>query len=98
MKPSFVFLYRAFNRIAQCEVWHDAVLRADLAPIAIGIDSIIGAATVIRPPVSAKTDPGFVSVSIGSHTALGSGVVCEAAEIGSNVVIGDGVILVRKAR
>jgi len=81
--------------VNQSEIWHDVVIRGDLADVVIGADTTIGAASVIRPPFNGtKEAPGYLSVSIGSHSAVGAGVVCEAAEIGSNVVVGDGAVLV----
>lgn len=71
-------------------VWHQAVVRGDLAEIAIGRGSNIQDLCVVH----VSTD---VPVSIGEGVVVGHGCILHGCTIESNVLVGMGTIIMDRA-
>ena len=72
-------------------VWHYVVIRGDNDYIKIGNE------TNIQENSSVHTDPGF-PVKIGNRVTIGHNAVIHGAEIGDNVIIGMGAIVLNGAK
>lgn len=72
-------------------VWYGAVLRADLAPIDIGVGSNIQDGCVVH------TDPGF-PVSVGRGVSVGHRAVLHGCTVADDVLIGMGAVVLNGAR
>ncbi|MBQ7718836.1 MAG: gamma carbonic anhydrase family protein [Clostridia bacterium] len=71
-------------------VWHMAVIRGDLAPIAIGKGSNVQEQAVVH----VDTDYG---VKIGDNVTVGHGAIIHGCTIGNNTLIGMGAIILNGA-
>jgi carbonic anhydrase/acetyltransferase-like protein (isoleucine patch superfamily) len=71
-------------------VWYGSVLRAELAPIAIGPDSNVQDNSVIH------TDHGF-PVTLGARVTVGHRVVLHGCTVEDDVLVGMGAVIMNGA-
>lgn len=74
-----------------CSVWHNAVIRADDAPITVGAGSNVQDCAVLH------ADEGCPLV-IGEGVTIGHGAVVHGAEVGDRSLVGMGAIVLSGAR
>jgi carbonic anhydrase/acetyltransferase-like protein (isoleucine patch superfamily) len=74
----------------ESSIWYGAVVRADSAPIDIGIRTNVQDNCVLH------ADPGF-PLTIGNSTTLGHGAICHGATIGDGVLVGMGAVVMNGA-
>ena len=72
-------------------VWHNAVLRADAAPITIGPASNIQDGCVLH------VDAGH-PLEVGRGVSVGHGAILHGCAVGDNTVVGMGAILLNGCR
>lgn len=75
----------------QSSVWHQAVIRADLAPITIGARTNIQDAAVLHV---SRTHP----VSLGNDVIVGHGAIVHGCTVGDGTLVGMGAILLDGAQ
>jgi carbonic anhydrase/acetyltransferase-like protein (isoleucine patch superfamily) len=71
-------------------VWFSAVIRGDIAPIAVGKNSNIQDGAVVH------CDTGVPTV-IGENVTVGHGAIIHSATIGDNAIVGMGAIVLDRA-
>jgi len=71
-------------------IWYNTVLRGDVAPIVIGDNTSIQDGTVIHCDIG-------ISTIVGENVTIGHGVMLHACEIGNNVLVGIGAIVLNQA-
>eukprot|EP00741_Cyanophora_paradoxa_P012369 tig00020610_g11952.t1 len=71
----------------------DCVLRADLGPIRIGRNCILGRGVLLQPSRRAARLAAGAGIVIGDHTIFGEGTVVQAAAVGSFCDIGRECVL-----
>lgn len=74
-----------------CSIWYHATVRADRAPIKIGIGSNIQDNCVVH------VDKGF-SVTIGNYVTVGHGAILHGCQVGDGSLIGMGAIILNGAK
>ena len=81
-------------RIGQdASVWYNATIRADRAPITIGVGSNVQDNAVLH------VEGGVVpyGVSIGNYVTIGHGAIVHGCSVGDNTTIGMGAIILNGA-
>jgi carbonic anhydrase/acetyltransferase-like protein (isoleucine patch superfamily) len=76
---------------ARSSVWHNAVLRGDVAPIVVGAESNVQDCAVLH----GATDFGVV---VGNGVTIGHGAIVHGCTIGDNALIGMGAIVLNGAQ
>ena len=71
---------------AQVNIWFNAVLRGDTAPLRVGADSNVQDGAVIH------ADPGFPAI-VAKGCTIGHNAIVHGAQVGDNALIGMGAIL-----
>lgn len=74
-----------------CSIWYHATVRADRAPIKIGIGSNIQDNCVVH------VDKGF-PVAIGNYVTVGHGAILHGCQVGDGSLIGMGAIILNGAK
>ena len=74
-----------------CSIWYHATVRADRAPIKIGIGSNIQDNCVVH------VDKGF-PVTIGNYVTVGHGAILHGCQVGDGSLIGMGAIILNGAK
>ena len=74
-----------------CSLWYHATVRADRAPIKIGIGSNIQDNCVVH------VDKGF-PVTIGNYVTVGHGAILHGCQVGDGSLIGMGAIILNGAK
>ena len=78
----------------KCIIREQAVLRADVAKIALGKCCYLSQGAVLHPPCTVSAaGVGFLPMTIGDFVHFGSNAVVRAASIGSCVRIGEKAVL-----
>ena len=75
-----------------CSVWFNVVLRGDVFPIRIGRETNIQDGTVIHGTYKK------CGTTIGNRVSVGHGVILHGCEIGDEILIGMGSIIMDKAK
>lgn len=73
-----------------CSVWHNAVVRGDLAPIIIGAKTNVQDCCVLH----VERD---VPLTLGQGVTVGHGAILHSCDVGDNSLIGMGAIVLNKA-
>ena len=81
-----------------CIFCSEVIVRADIAAVTLGRNVYVGALSVIRPPLSYRSNKiKAYDVIIGDYVYIGSAVVTEAISIGNCVIIEDKCVLGSKS-
>ncbi len=75
---------------AEANIWFNAVLRGDTAPLRVGRGSNVQDGAVLH------ADPGFPAV-IGAGCTIGHNAIVHGARVGDNALVGMGAILLNGA-
>lgn len=76
----------------QCSIWFNVVLRGDVFPIRIGSETNIQDGTIVHGTYKK------CGTTIGRRVSVGHGVIMHGCDIGDEVLIGMGSIIMDKAK
>ncbi len=76
----------------RASIWFNTVLRGDVMPIQIGVESNIQDGTIIHGTYNK------CGVTVGKRVTVGHGVILHGCEIGDRVLVGMGSIIMDKAK
>ena len=76
----------------RASIWFNAVLRGDVMPIRIGVESNIQDGTIVHGTYNK------CGVTVGKQVTVGHGVILHGCEIGDRVLVGMGSIIMDKAK
>ena len=97
-REAHIFGGKVVTVAGKTEIAKGVIIRGDLGPISIGRECLIGARSILRPPPvppAAETAASYARLTVGSYVIIGEECLIEASWMGSSVILGDRVVVVR---